>query len=194
MKRTALFAFLFTFSAPILAVYQVGETPKNYCWKDMNDQSVCLDDPSIQSQIRVLMYNAGWCGPCNSEFQDLVKETNQFKNKAVVFLSLSASGWSQAAPPDKKFLKEWSTQHKLDQAEAHVLVLGSARDAGKDFFEDVYIPNIAILDGNGTITYKGINPGLGVVTSEVKKVLPMPCVGSDQSGTSSPKECPVRAD
>lgn len=195
MKRTAWFVFLLAFSFPCLAVYQIGEKPKNYCWKDMNDQSICLDDPSIQSQIRVLMYNAGWCGPCNSEFQELVSETKQFKNKLVAFLSLSASGWSNAAPPDKKFLKEWSTKHKLEQAEAQVLVLGSARDAGKDFFEDVYIPNVAILDGNGTIVYKAVNPGLKVIAEQVKKVLPIPCgVETHQSGISKPKECKVRGD
>ncbi len=195
MKRTALFVFLAAFNVPGLAVYQVGETPKNYCWKDINDQSVCLDDPSIQSQIRVLMYNAGWCGPCNTEFQDLVNETRQFKNKMVAFLSLSASGWTSSAAPDKKFLKEWSTKHKLDQAEAQVLVLGSSRDAGRDFFEDVRIPNVAILDGNGTIIYKAVNPGLKAIAAQVKKVLPIPCGEEiDQSGISRPKECNVRGD
>lgn len=172
MKRSIAVLALLLVSAPVFAIYEVGDTPKNYCWKDVNNADVCLEDGSRSSLVRVLLYNTGWCGPCNSEFRELPSATEEFAGKAVEFISLSAAGWTTGSAPDQKFLEEWRAKHKLDQAKATFIVAASPRNAGKDFFTDVYIPNVAIIGVDGKVAYKAINPGADKIADEVRKALP----------------------
>lgn len=146
-------------------VFQVGDLIPNQCWKTSEETQFCLRD--AQGSVRVLLFNAGWCGPCNSEFEELVPRVSEFQGKPVSFISLSASGWSQSQSPDTKFLTEWKDKHEVP-----FVVAGSPKDAGKQFFEPpLYIPSVVILDAMGNLTYKQVNPGVDKMFKEVNRLL-----------------------
>jgi peroxiredoxin len=152
------------------AIYNLGDKPKNYCWKDSTDRTVCLNDAR---QVRVLLYNAGWCGPCKTEFRDLARATEEFKGKPVTFISLSFAGWAVGSVADKTFLQQWSKFYKLDAAKASFVVASSPHDPGKDFFQTVLVPSVVIVDASDRVAYKAINPGLSKLLQEVKKAIPL---------------------
>ncbi len=172
MKHLLTFAAALFIGHTAMGLVEIGESPKNYCWKDVADNTICLEDAAIANKVRVLLYNGGFCPPCNQEFSELSRETAQFKGKPVVFLSLSASGWNSTDAPNKKFLQEWRDKHGLAKTAAKVIVAASPHDAGRDFFADPRIPSVVVVDTNGEVSYKAINPGIRTIASEVKKVLP----------------------
>lgn len=147
------------------AVYKVGDVVDNMCWQDVTEKEVCLEQH--KAKVRVLLYNAGWCPPCNEEFSEISPLTGEFDGQAVEFISLSASGWSKTAPPDAKFLKEWKAKHGIP-----FTVAGSPKDAGKQFIEPpLYIPNVAIIGKDGKLAYAEVNPGVPAILAEVRRLL-----------------------
>jgi peroxiredoxin len=163
---------LFAYSSAF-AVYEVGDSVKNFCWKTHDDNTLCLEDAAIKNHVRVLLYNAGWCGPCNQEFRQLSPLVSQAQksggdlfNKPASFISLSYQGWSRGDEPNKTFLESWKKTHKIS-----FYVAGSPKDGGGSFFDDVYFPNVVIIGKNGKVAYKAINPGAQKIMQEVKKHL-----------------------
>ena len=164
MSRYLAIALL-VLSVQAFAVYEVGDTVTNLCWKDAEDKSVCLDD--YKDNVRVLLYNAGWCGPCNTEFQELRHRQDEFEGQPVKLLSLSSSGWRNGSKPDATFLKSWQQKHGVKFP-----VLASYKDAGKNFIKGpIYIPNVAVIDASGKLSYAAVNPGVEKIFAEVKKAL-----------------------
>jgi thiol-disulfide isomerase/thioredoxin len=172
MTRFILGFALLSFSAN--AVYEIGDVPRNACWTTVTRSTSCLNDPSLQYQVRVLLFNSGWCGPCKAEFQEIASKTNEFEGLPVTFLSLSAAGWNRTDLPSPEFLTGWQNMHRLQTAKASFIVAASPRDAGKDYFASVFIPNVVILDSNGVVVYKAVNPGVDAIVREVRKVTPRP--------------------
>lgn len=164
MKRTLLLACLWL-SYPSFAILQIGDLVPNKCYANVEGTETCLR--GSQGTVRVLLFNAGWCGPCNEEFDQLSTRVKEFDGKPVTFISLSASGWTQAEAPTQTFLKEWKDKHKVSFE-----VCASPKDAGKQFFEPpLYIPSVVILDGFGNLTYAEVNPGINAMFAEVKRLL-----------------------
>ncbi len=152
------------FGPSAFAVYNVGDTVENICWKDHQNKDVCLKD---LKGVKVLLYNAGWCGPCNQEFQELSPQVKKYDGKAVNFISLSCSGWSHGSSPTQDFLKEWKQEHNLS-----FTVAASPRDCGKLFIPPtIYIPNVAIIDADGKLALAEIDPGVSGVFSKVDQLL-----------------------
>lgn len=172
MKRFIFVLALGVLAHSAQALTNVGEKPRNYCWKDVQDKTVCLEDAALQNKVRVLLYNGGFCAPCNQEFRELPKATAQFKGKNVVFISLSAAGWSNPSQPTKKFLGEWESTHGLNKMAATFITAASPFDAGRDFFADPRIPSVVVIDVTGEVSYKAIMPGVAAIAAEVNKVLP----------------------
>lgn len=153
-------------SLPALAIYQVGDVVADDCWKDLNGDEVCLDDH--KDTVRVLLYNAGWCGPCQQEFQELGPEARQFRNDPVKFFSLSIEGYRRGAPADSTFLTSWKNRHGLGD----FVVAASPRDAGRDFFNPpYYIPSVAIIGKDGLLVYKAVNPGAHAIVNQVENLV-----------------------
>jgi hypothetical protein len=171
MKYAVLSVVFLLTSFSAFGILGVGDKAPNYCWKDVDDNKLCLED---MCHVRVLLYNTGWCGPCNNEFKSLAAATAEFSGKPVTFISLSAAGWTSGSTPDRKFLQEWQTKHKLNLALANILVAGSPHDAGKDFFSSPSIPNVVIVDPAGEVAWKAIGPDFRDVLAEVRKILPVP--------------------
>jgi len=163
--RALFLAIPLLFAVQAMAVYEVGDYVDNMCWKNASGENRCLDN--YEGHVRVLLYNAGWCGPCNSEFDELKGKLAQYDGKRVTFLSLSSAGWTNGTQPTPQFLNEWRDKFGLK-----IPVLASPKDAGKSFIKPpLYIPNVAILDIDGRLAYKAVNPGVPVILQKVNGLL-----------------------
>ena len=161
-KKRALFLAFF-FSAHAFGAYEVGDTVGEMCWKDVTERTVCLSDAA--NNIRVLLYNAGYCPPCNQEFAELVPKVSQFNNQPITFISLSEAGWAGGLKPNTQFLQEWKAKHQIP-----FMVAASPRDGGIAFgAED--IPNVAIIDKQNKLVYKASLPGAEMILLEVRRAL-----------------------
>ena len=108
------------FALPALATFQAGDSLPNFSWTDANGQSHQLTDSD--GNVRVLIYDAGFCGPCNDEVQALLPRVNEFAGQPVVFISVSVAGYSHDAPADAAFLQQWQNQYNFP-----FLVVGTDR-------------------------------------------------------------------
>ncbi len=171
MKLKALSIFFALFALPVLGIYKVGDKPSNECWKNDAGTDVCLDDVA---HVKVLLFSAGWCGPCQSEFSTIAKDTAEFNGKPVTFFSLSAEGWNSRSASNQAFLQDWKKTYKLDKAMASFIVASSNGDFGSDYFSSPKIPSVVILDDSGAVTYKAIAPGMAAIKAQIRKLLPKP--------------------
>ncbi len=58
------------FVLPVYGMINVGDSMPNLSWKDSEDRTITLDE--TKGSVRVLLYNGGFCAPCNAEFSELV--------------------------------------------------------------------------------------------------------------------------
>lgn len=162
-KLVLLFAGLLSLNI-FGAVLEVGDTVPEMCWKDAQDQDVCLSQ--YPEKVRVLLYNTGWCPSCNEEMEQLIPQLDTLKDEPLIFMSLSAQGFTSAVP-DAQFLKEWKEKHSIPFP-----VLASPKDPGKKFFEPPYsIPAVVILGKNGAVAYKEVGPEVDAILTQVRLAL-----------------------
>jgi len=166
MKNIWLVALIFTGMADSsFGLIELGQSVPNLCWHNAEDRAFCIDD--YKTKVRVLLYSTGWCPNCNEEMEKLVPMVAQFKEKDVVFLSLSAEGWKVGALPSQSFLKEWRQKFRIPFP-----VLASPRDPGRNFFEPpITIPNFAIVNKRGKLAAKEAEFDLGLLLREVTNAL-----------------------
>ena len=108
-KLLSLVVLVSSFSA--WGMVEVGDTLPNLSWTDSENKVVTLDE--LKGGVTVLLYNGGFCAPCNEEFRQLIPRVKEFDGKPVRFVSLSVAGWSSSSPPNAKFLNEWKARHKI---------------------------------------------------------------------------------
>jgi peroxiredoxin len=145
------------------AVYQVGDTVTNMCWTDANAAKVCIDD--YANNVKVLIYNAGWCPDCNQEMKELAPQATNYDGRPVVFLSLSAAGFKSGSQPDATFLKQWKDKYQIPFP-----VLASPNDPGKAFGQDE-IPNVEVLDFQDKLTYLAVQPAIKDLFAQIDQLL-----------------------
>jgi len=136
----------------------------------MARRSVWRDAPKA-GFASVLLFNAGWCGPCNAEFKELVPAMEKFAGKHVVFISLSSDGYGSGSGADEKFLKSWDAKFGMGKAKASWVVAASPHNAGQDYFKSPSIPNVVILGADGKVFWKAISPGVRAISAKVESVL-----------------------
>ena len=159
-----LFLFLFLCSTTF-AVYNVGDQVGESCYEKLDGGQFCLSYG--EGAVRVIVNNAGWCPPCNDELKELGKSAHlEFNPMEVIFISLSAEGYSRNTKPDQTFLASWKEKHKIP-----FIVAGDYKNFGKDYFSSPAIPNVAILDRSGKLFWKAIGPEVSEVYAEVRKAL-----------------------
>ena len=169
--KVSIIALFLAFSAS--AVVEIGEQAPNLCYTDIDQQEFCLDD--FKGTVAVLVYNAGWCPPCNSEMSELAPASVEFANQPVTFVSISGNGWSHGSDPSVQFLKEWKAKHgipdKLTSGISFVVSAGPG-DFGKNFIAPpLYIPNTAILDQQGRLAAKGVGMSVSEMFGTVRKLV-----------------------
>ncbi|MBI4404154.1 MAG: TlpA family protein disulfide reductase [Deltaproteobacteria bacterium] len=148
----------------IFATYQVGDTIPNFCWNTVNETKFCVDD--AKETVRVLVYNAGWCPPCNAEMEELAPKVSEFQGKPVTFISLSTAGWVKYSPADVPFLREWRDRYKIP-----FTVAAAPSSEMYQFFTQPRIPNVAILRKDGKLAYKAIGASPETIFSQVRRLL-----------------------
>lgn len=166
MKLLLTLALLAT---PLFAVLEIGDAvPKDMCWTDRFEQKLCLSD--IHGAVVVLVYNTGWCPGCNDEMAEMSRRFSEMKGKPAVFFSLSSEGYGKGAPPDKDFLNDWQKKHSIP-----FMVAASPKDAGKSFFKPpYYIPSLVIIDKEGKLAFKEVEPAVTKVFEEVNRLAAIP--------------------
>ncbi len=131
------------------AALQVGDTLPSLCWTAMDGTQICSDKPA---QVHVLMYNAGYCGPCNQEFSEVIPKLNGMDTKGIAITSLSIAGWNAGEPADATFLGEWKAKHDIP-----FTVATANRNELKLFDEIPGIPTTVVTDAFGKITYLSLD-------------------------------------
>lgn len=148
------------------AALEKGDSVPNKCYTTVDSKRFCLED--AKDTIRVLIHNAGWCGPCNDEMEHLAPlVAANYAGMPVTFVSVSAYGWTSGSMPDQTFLKEWKDKHSIP-----FVVAGSPRDAGKAYFDPpLFIPNVVIIGKDGHVAYKAVAPQINELLQEVNSLL-----------------------
>jgi len=160
-----LFLLFFLSAVSSAKVLEVGDLVPDMCWKDADNEELCLNGYALR--VRVLLYGTGWCPDCNVEMQELVPHLGEFVEQPVLFLSLSASGYSSTALPDSAFLKHWKEKHQIPFP-----VLAAPKDPGKKFFEPPYhIPAVVIVGKDGRVFYKETEPPTETLLEKVRLAL-----------------------
>jgi len=145
------------------ALLRAEEFIPRLCYGDVDQNLFCTHDNV--GKIQVYLYNAGWCGPCNAEMEELADSVAEFEGAPVVFASLSGEGYSQGNPPDQTFLKSWKAKHHIPFS-----VAGKNRDFGKTFGNPGSIPFAVIVHPLGTVVKKG-NLSVSEITKVVRDLL-----------------------
>jgi len=158
-----LFLALF-FMAPLAVGFEIEDRaiPK-VCYDTLEGSQFCTTD-NVGS-VQVFVYNAGWCGPCNSEMSELSHLYPEFEGQPVVFASLSGEGWSRGTKPTTKFMSEWKAKHKIP-----FVVAGKYRDFGKAFNSPGSIPFAVVVDKAGNVAKSGFMSG-SQIAARVRQLL-----------------------
>lgn len=118
------------------------EIAPNFSFTDINGNTRKLSD--FRGKVVLIDFMATWCPPCKIQVQILHELWPQYKDKNVVFLSVSVD------PRDKiDMLKKYAIQNNVDW------IIGVSSDAGIKY-KIQYIPTLIIVDRNGRIAFKSI--------------------------------------
>jgi cytochrome c biogenesis protein CcmG, thiol:disulfide interchange protein DsbE len=100
-------------------------------------------------KINIVHFWGTWCGPCATEFPEMVQFINKLKSKSVSFYLIAVNDKSKAV---KKFLKTFKTYEKL------FTVLLDNENIHSQFFGTVRVPETYFFDQNGKILKKFKGP------------------------------------
>lgn len=116
---------------------------------------------------------ATWCGPCHSEFPDLVKIDSEYRKKGLVFNIVSVDNVGLLDSGVAEFL----TQYKSTM-NSYLIDLPNRREIAKAVRQiapqsrDVY-PLTLLFNKNGRLVYQKLGKiNEKLLRSEIKKVLP----------------------
>lgn len=135
----------------------------NLCYTTLEGGQFCTNDNV--GKVQVLVYNAGWCPPCNQEIAELSAGYPEFADKPVVVASLSAEGFSKRSQPDQAFLAEWKKKFNVP-----FVVAGKHKDFGRALGSTGTIPFTVIVDKQGNIVKKG-SMSAGTVYNTIREML-----------------------
>ncbi len=143
-KTKFILAIVACYCASGFALLQKGDSVPNSCWPDANGNGICLADTF--NVVRVLVYNAGYCGPCNDEMSALAPRVKEFAGKPVVFLSLSVADFNGGTPtPD--FLKQWEEKYAISFP-----VLAAPQSDLLQYTDNPGIPMDILVDQQGKLS------------------------------------------
>lgn len=129
--------------------------------------------PNAEKKQPVLInFWATWCGPCHSEFPDLVKINNDYREKGLNFVVVSVDKVSLIDTQVPEFLKQYNATMP-----SYLITLPTRRDTAKAIrqiaptFRDVY-PLTLLFDANGKLAYQKIGRvSPQVLRTEINKLI-----------------------
>jgi thiol-disulfide isomerase/thioredoxin len=121
---------------------------------DLEGQSFTLYDN--KGKVIVMDFWATWCAPCRSEIPELIKISNEYKEKGVIVIGIGLD--------DKERLADFSREYNINYD-----ILVGTQDIAKRYGVKG-IPTTYILDKTGRIVKKfvGYMPGM---EKEIKKAI-----------------------
>jgi thiol-disulfide isomerase/thioredoxin len=122
--------------------YADGNTAPNFTYKDVDGKEVSLTD--LRGKYVYIDLWATWCGPCKAEIPYLTRIEEDFKDKAVHFVSISLDKVANYAQ-----WKSYVTSNKLKGIQLMV-----DKDFKSEFIESFnisFIPRFILIDPNGKI-------------------------------------------
>ena len=145
MKKTKLIlSALFLVMGLVATASEELPSIPEICYDTVEGTQFCTTDN--EGNVKVFVYNAGWCPPCNSEMSELSDMYPEFEGKKVTFASLSGEGFARGSKPDQAFLKAWKKKHSIPDG---FVVAGKYKDFGKAFGASGSIPFAVVLDQSG---------------------------------------------
>ncbi len=148
------------------AVLQPGDTVPYSCWQNASGNNLCWNE--TVDVVRVFMYNAGYCGPCNEEMAALIPRVKEYDGKPVLFLSLSIADYN-GSRPTPEFLKSWQQKYNIPFP-----VLAAPRSELAQYDDQPGIPMDIIVDQNGKMSamVEGYdNGGIDVLFGKINALL-----------------------
>lgn len=110
-----------------------------YVCKDIDGKEVRLSD--FKGKYIFLDIWATWCGPCKRELPSLAKQEENFKDKNVVFMSISV---------DKKE-NSWSSFVKENKLKGIQVIAGKANQEISKLYSIRTIPRFILLGKDGKV-------------------------------------------
>jgi thiol-disulfide isomerase/thioredoxin len=120
----------------------------------------------------LLNFWATWCGPCHSEFPDLIKIDADYRNKGLIFnvVSVDSVGLIDSTVPE--FLRQYKStmnSYLIDLPNRRAIARAIRTITPK--FPDVY-PLTLLFDKNGKLVYQKFGKiNEKILRAEISKVL-----------------------
>ncbi|MBP1672397.1 MAG: TlpA family protein disulfide reductase [Bacteroidetes bacterium] len=116
-----------------------GKPAFDFTCYDTNDKEVHLSD--FKGKVIYLDFWATWCTPCKEEKPYFVELSKQYKNKEIVFISLSLDD------PDK--FDEWKKMTQNEKSIVHLRTHTGWDPKLVEKFQLISIPTFMLIDANG---------------------------------------------
>lgn len=128
--------------------------------KDMHGASVRLSD--YKGKVLLVNFWATWCGPCKTELPDLIALYDEYKDKGLVVLGISADD-------DAETLKAFSSEWKIN----YPVIVGRDEQALLDAYGPIFGYPISVIVGrDGAVCARHIGPSTKeVFEREIKALL-----------------------
>jgi len=137
-----LVAFVLTALVPAFAAenFWVGKKPPEIKAADWLNTSKPLTIAGLKGKIVVVEFWATWCPPCRASIPHLIKMHNQFKDKGVVIIGLSAEDGSKV----KSFANEMGMNYPV----------GMGSVSSKEYMVNG-IPHAVVIGKDGKVVWEG---------------------------------------
>ncbi len=116
-----------------------GKPAFDFTCYDINDKEIHLSD--FKGKVIYLDFWATWCTPCKEEKPHFVKLSNQFKNKGIVFVSLSLD--------DPEFFEDWKKMTQNEKNITHLRTHSGWDPEITDKFQVSSVPTFILIDADG---------------------------------------------
>ncbi len=130
---------------------------------DINGKSVNVDNIKGE-KLTVLDFWATWCKPCVNSIPELVKLSENYKEKGVSFI-----GVNEDSPRNASKVKPFATSLGI----TYPVLLDSDQELLSDLLIDAF-PTLVILDNKGKVLYTHVGYSIGdenTIKNTIEKLL-----------------------
>lgn len=178
--QTVKFAKLFFAATLFFAIFAVSISAQTPREKPLIETTKIDGDglknllPSAKNRKPVLInFWATWCGPCYSEFPELVKIDNDYRKKGLNFVVVSVDNVALIDSKVPEFLQQFNAlmpSYLIDYPNRREIAKAVRQIAPR--FADRY-PFTLLYDANGKLVYQKLGRiDAKILRAEVNKVLP----------------------
>lgn len=174
-KWTAVKDASFTLTPPLTAVKEGSDGKLNFSFKDLEGNTVSLEDKRFKGKVVVLQLMGSWCPNCMDEMAFLSEYYRKNKNRGVEIIAL-AYELSTDEARSRKSLERFKQQFNVDYPILNTgVTVGDAQRTEKtlpQLTEIKVFPTSIILDKNGVVSQINTSfygPGTGEYYTKYKQ-------------------------